>query len=95
MTTEKEPLGVFCVEGNWSADRRYSGSIRPVIELISNMGFSTSTIVRPFIETYARVLSSASLSTSGRGSTTTTRWPTSRLTAMLARSCSTRMTTSA
>jgi hypothetical protein len=38
MPVDKQRLGIFCVEGNWSADRRYSGSIRPVIELISNMG---------------------------------------------------------
>jgi hypothetical protein len=32
-----EPLGLFCLEGNWDWDRRYSGSIRPVIELLKNL----------------------------------------------------------
>ncbi|GAC1635610.1 MAG: hypothetical protein NVS4B2_23190 [Chloroflexota bacterium] len=38
MGADKRGLSMFCVERNWAADRRYSGSIRPVIELISNMG---------------------------------------------------------
>lgn len=32
-----EPLGLFCLEANWDWDRRYSGSIKPVIELLKNM----------------------------------------------------------
>jgi hypothetical protein len=32
-----EPLGLFCLEGNRDLDRRYSGSIKPVIELLANM----------------------------------------------------------
>jgi hypothetical protein len=33
-----DSLGLFCLEGNWDQDLTYSGSIRPVIELLKNMG---------------------------------------------------------
>lgn len=32
-----EALGLFCLEGNWDRDLTYSGSIKPVIELLKNM----------------------------------------------------------